>query len=325
MLVASLALSGQARAIAPPTATAPPQLRHHIEGETVTFETIDRAASLRVTFRQPHHHQVLDVHIDQEGWAFVDGWDVDYAARLAVQHAKLAATPVVEYPRLYTRGCSVVWAFFGGCQPAPARFSAALQRAFISGHPASLFGFAPRAGVELRQGAARALDPSLQSAVYLYDAGEPGVAVWARGQDALLYDGSSSTTLRIAEAKSWRGNRPPWSVQTAGGRIFLGSNALWSGTPFLYEFADGTLIRREAPEGLAGWTVVGSNLSGRIYAIAAQGVFEIRGAATVLRWVPPPASRIRGPAGVTTEPSVSFDVELPGKVVKRLTLPANAH
>ena len=178
-----------------------------------------------VEFKQNITSQIEALALGKDGWLWIDGAEIDYMARLDLSSKPPTLGNPVALPELYTKPCSKLAHFWASCSRAQGNWSPTLNRAFISGHPVTLFGRSNPAGFEIIAGESKPLPAELTGARFQADLPKlNGVLFRAASNEAFFYDGVTVTTLFAGYPDKSAENLPAWYHQsTQGERTFLTS------------------------------------------------------------------------------------------------------
>ena len=161
--------------------------------------------------------------LGKDGWLWIDGAEIDYMARLDLSSKPPTFEKPIQITKLRSSPCPLWVALFAGCSLAQGNWSPTLNRAFISGHPVSLFGRSNPAGFEVIAGESKPLPTELKGASFMADLPKlNGVLFRAASNEVLLYDGVTVTNL-LADYPGILGDNYPvlYLQSTQGERTFL--------------------------------------------------------------------------------------------------------
>jgi len=179
-----------------------------------------------VRAKQREYALIHALTLGKDGWLWIDGTEIDYMARLDLSSKPPTLGNPVALPELYTKPCSKFAHFWAICLYADGTWSPTLNRAFISGHPVTLFGRSNPVGFEVIAGESKPLPTELKDARFLADLPKlNGVLFSGSSNEAFFYDGVTVTTLLGSyppDIHPWGDYRLTWHHQsTLGERTFL--------------------------------------------------------------------------------------------------------
>ncbi len=106
-------------------------------GRTPPAETPGPTGDAVLALPQPDYGQVRDVRPDRAGGLLALGDQVSYRIAVTEVEGHVRLGPRVAFPVLWTRPCSRLQRWVGGCQPSRAFFSPALQAGLMEGYDRS--------------------------------------------------------------------------------------------------------------------------------------------------------------------------------------------
>ncbi|MBC6418573.1 MAG: hypothetical protein GDA44_07155, partial [Prochloron sp. SP5CPC1] len=185
----------------------------------------------RVEAKQNLFSRIEALALGKDGWLWIDGHEIDYMARLDLSSKPPTFEKLVKLSKLKGEPCPL-WVDFlcglllWGCSLAQGTWSPTLNRAFISGHPVTLFGRSNPVGFEVIAGESKPLPTELKDARFLADLPKlNGVLFRGSSNEAFFYDGATVTTLLGSyppDIHPWGDYRLTWHHQsTLGERTFL--------------------------------------------------------------------------------------------------------
>ncbi len=200
----------------------------------------------RVHAKQNLFSRIEALALGKDGWLWIDGDEIDYMARLDLSSKPPTFGELVALPELYIKPCLKLDHFLANCLYADGIWSPTLNRAFISGHPVTLFGRSNPVGFEVIAGESKPLPTELADARFLADLPKlNGVLFRGSSEEAFFYDGVTVTTLLGSYPPHTSGDYyPAWYLQsTLGERTFLHNmGSFYSDDRFLMELKAGPIL-----------------------------------------------------------------------------------
>lgn len=172
--------------------------------------------------------------------------------RLAVDRLRPTLTQPVAVPELYEKPCSFWHRFWLECKRVQGFYSSVLERAFITGHCPTLFGWADLVSLEMVAGEVKPL-PAKAQGVSLYSQVPKlqGVLFEGPSKELFFYNGVTFTTLLPGYPEAPQNSQIPffqlanWNrvYRTRDGRFFLMNFSLSKSLPWLMELKSGQTLR----------------------------------------------------------------------------------